>query len=144
MAALPDIRKRDCRNRARTYMLAAAVFVLLLPQPAAAQESAKVLPEPQLRELLIWNSPWEGRASPPHVYSYRTVFRVRSNAIVADTVSYATNQRSSSVVNVQDGRLSWQDSNGADVNVGVAATGELVGTASSKSANLPIFFKPRP
>lgn len=103
-----------------------------------------MLQEPQLRELLIWNSPWEGRASPPHVYSYRTVFRVRSNAIVADTVSYATNQRASSVVSVHDGRLTWQDSNGADVNVGVAESGELVGTATSQSANLPVFFKPRP
>ena len=100
--------------------------------------------ERDIGEHLIWNSPWEGRANPPQTYSYRTVFRKRRDGIVAETVSYATNQRSTSLVSVQDGRINWQDSNGAEVNVSVGEGGDLVGTAASSAANLAIVFKPRP
>jgi hypothetical protein len=125
-------------------LAAAACFVFALPQVATAQGATKVLSEAQLRELLVWSSPWEGRAKPPQLYSFRTVFRVRRHGLIAETVSYTTNQRSNSVVTVQEGRLSWQDSNGADVNVGVAESGDLVGTAVSAGAKLEIVFKPRP
>lgn len=125
-------------------LAAAACFVFALPRLASAQGATKVLSEAQMRELLVWSSPWEGRANPPQLYSYRTVFRVRRDGLVAETVSYSTNQRSNSVVTVQDGRLSWQDSNGADVNVGVTESGDLVGTAVAAGAKLEIVFKPRP
>lgn len=57
--------------------------------------------------------------------------------------SYLTNQRSPSAV-VLDGRIASQDSNGADVNVTVAETGDLSGTAVSREKTLQIVFKPRP
>lgn len=131
-------------TRRACLLAASACFVFALPRIAGAQGAAKVLSEDQLRELLVWSSPWEGRANPPQLYSSRTVFRVRREGFIAETVSYATNQRSNSVVTVQDGRLSWQDSSGADVNVGVAESGDLVGTAVSAGAKLEIVFKPRP
>ena len=58
--------------------------------------------------------------------------------------SLSTNQRSDSVVNIKDGALNWQDSNGAEVNVAPAPSGELVGTAKTRELNLPIILKPRP
>ena len=122
----------------------AAFVAFSVAGPANAQGAGKALTEGQLRELLVWNSPWEGKATPPQLYSFRTVFRVRREGLVAETVSYATNQRSTSVVTVQDGHLAWQDSNGADVNVGVAESGDLVGTADSAGAKLQVVFKPRP
>lgn len=114
-----------------------------LPAMALAQ-GAPARSDTDLREHLIWNSPWEGRASPPQLYSFRTVFRKRREGLIAETISYATNQRSASLVTLQDGRIAWQDSNGADVNVAVAATGDLEGTAISRENTLQIVFKPRP
>jgi hypothetical protein len=103
------------------------------------------LTENEIRELLVWNSPWEGRAAVPgRLYSYRTIFHIRRDEVIAEVMSYATNQRSDSVVEIRNGRLQWQDSNGADVSVAVGDTGELTGTVSSRSANLPIILKPRP
>jgi hypothetical protein len=120
-----------------------AFAVLVLPDMALAQ-GTPARSETDVREHLIWNSPWEGRASPPQLYSFRTVFRKRRDALIAETISYATNQRSTSVVTLQDGRIAWQDSNGADVNVAVATTGDLEGTAISRENTLQIVFKPRP
>ena len=122
----------------------AALLAFSVPGLASAQGAGKALTEGQLRELLVWNSPWEGKANPPQLYSFRTVFRAQREGLVAETVSYATNQRSNSVVTVKDGRLTWQDSNGADVNVAVAESGDLVGTADSAGAKLQVVFKPRP
>ena len=120
-----------------------AFAVLLLPNVALAQ-GTPARSEADVREHLIWNSPWEGRASPPQLYSFRTVFRKRRDDLIAETISYATNQRSASVVTLQDGRIAWQDSNGAEVNVAVAATGDLEGTAISRENTLQVVFKPRP
>ena len=61
-----------------------------------------------------------------------------------ETISYATNQRSASVVTLHDGRIAWQDSNGAEVNVTVGESGDLRGTAVSADQTLQIVFKPRP
>ena len=101
--------------------------------------------EQDLRNHLIWNSPWEGRSalSPPG-YSYRTVFRARRETLIAEVISYSTNQKSDSVVSLAGGGASWQDSGGAEVNVLVSESGELVGTARSSNASLPIVLKPRP
>ena len=122
-----------------------ALLTFGFTQPAAAQGGAKPASERELKEMLIWNSPWEGRSTnPPGLYSYRHVFRQRRDALVADVTSLATNQRSSSVVNIRDGALNWQDSNGAEVNVALGASGELVGTAKSRELDLPIVLKPRP
>jgi len=129
----------------RTSVLAMAAVVwllgarLTLAQPAASGP----LTDDDLRTLLVWNSPWEGRANPPQAYSYRTIFRQRRDALIAETTSYTTNQRSDSVVSVSGGRVNWQDSNGGDVNVAPTGTGELVGTASSQAGNLSVIFKPR-
>lgn len=120
-----------------------AFAALTLPCMALAQDTP-ARSEADVREHLIWNSPWEGRASPPQLYSFRTVFRKRRDGLVAETISYATNQRSASVVTLQDGRIAWQDSNGAEVNVAVAATGNLEGTAISRENTLQVVFRPRP
>ena len=121
-----------------------ALVALAVAQPAAAQGGAKPATERELKEMLIWNSPWEGRSTnPPGLYSYRHVFRQRRDGLIADVTSLATNQRSSSVVNIRDGALNWQDSNGADVNVALGASGELVGTAKSRETDLPIVLRPR-
>jgi len=129
----------------RRGIVAAAAVLWVSAAPAAlAQSPAKgPVSDQDLRTMLIWNSPWEGRALPPQLYSYRTVFRERRDALVAETVSYATNQRSDSVVSVSGGRVNWQDSNGAEVSVAPGDSGELVGTATSSTANLSIQFKPR-
>jgi hypothetical protein len=129
----------------RTWALAmTAVLWLAGAQPVLAQSAASgPLTDDDLRSLLVWSSPWEGRAKPPEAYSYRTVFRQRRDALIAETTSYTTNQRSDSVVSVAGGRVNWQDSNGAEVNVAPAETGDLVGTATSPGRNLSITFKPR-
>ena len=112
--------------------------------PFAAAGAAQVR-ETDLKNLLVWNSPWEGRASAPgRAYSYRTVFHVRRDAVVAEVISYATNQRADSVVDFRDGRVSWQDANGADVTVALADGGNLVGTAMQQNTTLPIVLRPRP
>ena len=128
--------------RACGFVLA-ALAALSLPGMAAAPDM-RALSEAEVREHLVWNSPWEGRANPPQLYSFRTVFRKRGDRLIAETVSYATNQRSASVVTVQKGRIGWQDSSGADVDVAVGQSGELIGTAISTDKNLQIVFTPRP
>ncbi len=124
-------------------MLGLSAVVLMLCASLTQPVLSAPLTDDDLRSLLIWSSPWEGRANPPQAYSYRAVFRQRRDALIAETTSYTTNQRSDSVVSVSGGRVNWQDSNGAEVNVAPAETGELVGTASSQSGNLSITFKPR-
>ena len=125
--------------------LALSAFIALsVPATVFPQAGAGAPTAAQLREVLIWNSPWEGRATPPQLYSFRTVFRLQRGVILAETTSYATNQRATSVVTITGARLAWQDANGAEVNVGLAESGELVGTAESGSRNLQIVFRPRP
>ena len=119
--------------------LAAGTVHAQAPTKAPAELSEK-----ELREVLVWNSPWEGRAaSPGQLYSYRTTFRTRRDTLLAEVVSYSTNQRADSVVTLHDGRLTWQDSNGADVSVSLADVGDLVGVARSREAQLAIVLKPR-
>ena len=120
-----------------------ALAALSLPGMAAAQ-GQRAFSESDVREHLIWNSPWEGQASPPQLYSFRTVFRKRRDRLIAETISYATNQRSASVVTLKDGRISWQDATGGDVNVAIVESGALSGTAISTDKKLQIVFKPRP
>lgn len=126
---------------------AAAAMIALGAGAAHAQAPAKPaasLTAGELREVLVWNSPWEGRSTAPgQAYSYRTTFRARRDSVIAEVVSYSTNQRADSVVTMQDGRVTWQDSNGADVSVTLADAGQLVGTASSREANVPIVLMPR-
>jgi hypothetical protein len=113
-------------------------------QAQAASKPAATLTENELREVLLWNSPWEGQAAAAgQLYSYRTTFRTGRDTLLVQIVSYATNQRSDSVVTMHDGRLTWQDANGADVIVSLADAGDLVGTANSRNASLPIVLKPR-
>jgi hypothetical protein len=127
--------------------IAAAIIIALSAGVAHAQapnKPAASLTESELREVLVWNSPWEGTAAAPgKLYSYRTTFRARRDMLFAEVVSYSTNQRADSVVTMQNGRLTWQDSNGADITVTLADAGELVGTASTGAASLPIVLKPR-
>ena len=130
-------------------MLAAAATTLMLcaagtPHAQAPVKPPSALSESELKEMLVWNSPWEGRASAPgKLYSYRTTFRTRRDLLVVEVLSYSTNQRSDSVVTLQNGRLTWQDSNGADVSVALADAGDLVGTASREGAELAIVLTPR-
>ena len=132
--------------RSGLLVAAAAAFAILTAHAACAQapKPGPNMSEHDIGEHLVWNSPWEGRANPPQSYSFRTVFRKRRDGIIAETQSYVTNQRSSSLVTLKDGRINWQDSNGSDVSVAVGEGGDLVGTASSSAANLGIVFKPRP
>jgi uncharacterized protein YbjQ (UPF0145 family) len=110
----------------------------------APARPAAALSEEALREVLVWNSPWEGQsATAGQLYSYRTTFRARRDTLLAEMIGYATNQRADSVVAIQDGRLTWQDANGADVSVSLVEAGDLVGTASSRGSNLAIVLKPR-
>lgn len=127
-----------------------ALLALSLCSAAGAQvtqpaKAGPALTGQDLRNLLVWNSPWEGRAAVPgRLYSYRTSFHVKRDTVIAEVISYATNQRSDSVVEFRDGRLVWQDANGAEVSVALVAAGDLVGMAKSQSASLPIVLKPRP
>jgi hypothetical protein len=110
----------------------------------APTKPAAALNEQELREVLVWNSPWEGRSvTPGQLYSYRTTFRARRDTLLAEMVAYATNQRADSVVTIQEGRLTWQDANGAEVSVSLADAGDLVGSARSRDANLAIVLEPR-
>ena len=129
---------------------AAAIALLTLSTLLAEHSAVAQVPaqppatEEALKETLVWNSPWEGRATnPPGIYSYRHVFRQRREALIAEVISLSTNQRSDSVVSIRDGTLNWVDSNGAEVNVALGASGELVGTAKSGGGTLPIALKPR-
>ena len=113
--------------------------------PGALPKPPRALSEQELRDFLVWNSPWDSRtASPGEIYSYRTVFVVRRNELVAEVMRYSNNERGDSVVNVKEGRVIWQDSSGGDVTVALDAIGELVGTATSKTTNVSVVFKPRP
>ena len=127
--------------------LSIAMMVALAAGGVHAQAPAKApseLTEKELREVLVWNSPWEGRAvDAGQHYSYRTTFRARRDTLLAEVISYSTNQRADSVVTVHDGRLTWQDSNGADVSVSLADAGDLVGVAKSPKAHTLIVLKPR-
>ena len=131
-------------NMLSTICAACALAAAFAAAPAAAQGGERAS-EHQLREHLIWNSPWEGRSlAPPSQYSYRTVFRPRRDALVAEVTSYSTHQKADSVVTIADGRAHWHDSNGAAVSVAINNSGELVGNAKSRSNDLPIALKPRP
>ena len=130
-------------TRARIGSIALAAL-LLGSGVAAAQAPAKTATDEDVRNLLVWNSPWEGRATPPHTYSFRTVFRVRRDSLIAETLRYSTNQRSDGIVSIAGGQVKWEDSDGAEVTVSLGTTGELVGTAKSSTASVPISFKPRP
>ncbi|HEX2826843.1 MAG TPA: hypothetical protein VHP37_10890 [Burkholderiales bacterium] len=139
---------RQLTMRLSTTLTAAAAALLFSGSGTAVAQvpnkPASALTESELREVLVWNSPWEGAASVPgKSYSYRTTFRARRETLLAEVVSYSTNERADSVVTLQNGRLTWQDSNGADVTVTLADAGELVGTASTKNASVPIVLKPR-
>jgi hypothetical protein len=132
-----------------SMMLAAAATTLTLCVAGATHAQAPAKPpsamsESEIKEVLVWNSPWEGSASVPgKLYSYRTTFKARRDLLLAEVISYSTNQRSDSVVTMQNGRLTWQDSNGADVSVTLADAGNLVGTASTHGTDVPIVLKPR-
>ena len=128
----------------RPALLVITALAAFAAQAQAPTKPPAALSDNELREVLVWNSPWESRAAAPgHSYSYRTTFRARRDVLLAEVINYATNQRADSVVTVQDGRLTWQDSNGGDVSVSLADAGELVGTASSREARVPIVLKPR-
>lgn len=45
---------------------------------------------------------------------------------------------------MHEGRVAWEDTNGAEVVVAVEDGGRLVGTAVSKTTNYAVVFKPRP
>src|SRR5687767_5067523 len=119
-----------------------AILAFLTSGVACAQGAAQPgMSEQDLRNHLIWNSPWEGRAStPPQLYSYRTVFRAQRETLIAQVTSYATHQQANSVVHFSDAGMSWQDSGGAEVNVLMGASGDLVGTARSRESSLPIIL----
>ena len=127
--------------------IAGAISPLAYGQAAAGPSSGKAassLSEKDVKELLVWNSPWEGRATgPTESYSYRTTFVMRRDELVAQVVRYATNERGDSVVSIREGRAHWQDPAGAEVSVAVEGVGELVGTATSRSTNYSVVFKPR-
>ena len=123
--------------------------VLVASAPASAQaqngpSKGGALSEREIREILVWNSPWESRStSPGQVYRYRTHFVVRGGELVAQVLRYATSEQGDSVVSVKEGRVIWQDTSGAEVAVAIEGQ-ELVGTANSKTSSFNVLFKPRP
>ena len=113
--------------------------------PPVTTKPPRTLSEQELRDFLVWNSPWESRTETPgQIYSYRTVFVIRRNELIAEVLRYSNNERGDSVVNLKEGRVIWQDSSGGDVAVSLDEVGDLVGTASSRSTNVAVIFKPRP
>lgn len=114
-------------------------------QPGAPGKPARLMTEQEIRDLLVWNSPWDSKsATPGQIYSYRTTFVMRRDELVAEVIRYATSERGDSIVNLQEGRVTWKDTTGADIAVLVEDSGELVGTAISKTTSLKVVFKPRP
>ena len=147
----------SCRNiSAAMGSIAAAMIVvlsMLISASAIAQSRTPATPKPpramseqEVRDFLVWNSPWESRtATPGQIYSYRTVFVVRRNELIAEVIRYSNNERGDSVVNVKEGRVLWQDSSGGNVTVALDDIGELVGVAAtSPTTNVAVVFKPRP
>ena len=138
----------------RRSIAGAMVFVLSLlaattafaqAGPPVKAQPPRTLSEQELRDFLVWNSPWESRtATPGQIYSYRTVFVIRRNELIAEVMRYSNNERGDSVVNLKEGRVVWQDSSGGDVAVSLDEIGDLVGTASSRSTNVSVIFRPRP
>jgi len=136
----------------QSWARAIGVMVMLLALPVAyaqtgappASKPASVLTDQELRNLLVWNSPWEGSASnSKETIGYRTTFVMRRDELIATVIRYSNNERGDSVVNIREGRVNWQDAAGAEVNVSVEGTGELVGTATSKTTTYAVVFKPR-
>ena len=136
--------------KAGAYAIAAIVTILALPVAYAqtggppASKPGAALTEQELKDLLVWNSPWEGKATNANeTISYRATFALKRGELIATVVRYSNNERGDSVVNIREGRANWQDPGGAEVNVSVDGAGELVGTATSKTNNYAIVFKPR-
>jgi hypothetical protein len=130
--------------------ISAIVAILALPiafaqtGPPSASKPPAALSEQELKNLLIWNSPWEGRATnSKETIAYRTTFAMRRDELYASVIRYSNNERGDSVVTIREGRVNWQDPAGADVSVAVEELGELVGTATSKTTNYSVIFKPR-
>ena len=131
--------------------LAAAFFFLLVIVPLAAwaqgapgAKPGRALTDQEIRDLLVFNSPWESSSTTPgQLYRYRTTFVMRGNDIVAQVMRYATNEQGDSIVTLKEGRVVWQDTAGADVSVAVEGQ-ELVGSAVSKTSNHTIRFRARP
>ena len=127
-----------------------AIVLVLIPPVAWAQAGApanpaKVLSEAEIRELLIWNSPWDSKSTKPgEPYSFRTTFVMRRGELFAQVTRYSTNESGDSLVTVSEGRAQWQDSSGGEVSVAVDQVGDLVGTAKSKTTNYSVIFKSRP
>ena len=131
----------------------AVILSIFISTTAFPQSRAPATPKPpramseqEVRDFLVWNSPWESRtATPGQIYSYRTVFVVRRNELIAEVIRYSNNERGDSVVNVKEGRVLWQDSSGGNVTVALDDIGELVGVAAtSPTTNVAVVFKPRP
>lgn len=133
---------------ARRRLTASLVLLSLLVPAAACAQGApapgRAPTEQEIRERLVFNSPWESRSTVPgQVYRYRTTFIMRGDDLVAQVLRYATNEQGDSVVTVKEGRVVWQDTSGADVAVALEGD-DLVGTAVSKSAKFAVVFKARP
>ena len=131
------------------YGVSAGALLLFLIAPHAvlaqanAPQAGRAGADQQIRDLLVFNSPWESRATTPgQVYRYRTNFVVRGGELVAQVMRYATNEQGDSVVSVSDGRLVWQDTDGSKVSVALQGE-ELVGIAASKTGDTNVVFKPR-
>ena len=139
----------DMRSVAAAMVVILSVFISATAfaqgGPGAMPKPPRAMSEQELRDFLVWNSPWDSRtATPGQIYSYRTVFVVRRNELIAEVMRYSNNERGDSVVNVKEGRVIWQDSSGGNVTVALDDVGDLVGTATSPSTNVSIVFKPRP
>jgi hypothetical protein len=138
---------RCCRQTgAGTIFAILTTFALLISPMAFAQAGApKVLTDHEIRELLVWNSPWESRALTSNSpYSFRTIFVIRRGELVAQVMRYSTGEMGDSVVDIKEGRAHWQDSSGNEITVSVDHVGELVGTATSKTTKYSIAFKQQP
>jgi hypothetical protein len=136
----------------RSWARAVGAIALIVALPAAYAQTAgppaskppSTLTDQELKSLLIWNSPWEGRASnSSETISYRTTFAIRRDELIATVIRYSNSERGDSVVTIKEGRVNWQDTVGAEVSVTIEGAGDLVGTATSRTTNYAVVFKPR-
>lgn len=65
-------------------LLTLALSALAHAQPGATSKPARTLTEQEIKELLVWNSPWENKS----IYSFRTTFVLRRNELIAQVMRY--------------------------------------------------------
>ena len=145
MTTAPPVRHYTKGVCAIFAIVSALISPVAWAQAGAPANPAKVLSEAEIRDLLIFNSPWDSKSTMSgEPYSFRTHFVMRRGELLAQVTRYSNNETGDSIVIVREGRVQWQDSSGGEVSVAVDHVGDLVGTAKSRTTNFSVIFKARP